>query len=721
MKRLGLVLALVALAAFAAMSAQADVTVGHSGWSWGTPLPQGNTLRAVEFEGSIGYAAGDFGTLLRSTDGGATWTGVRTDTTDPLTRISIPDANTVVVGGGCTLLASTDGGKTFKPRPLKCGGSSIASLTFPSALHGYVLLANGSLLRTTDGGSTFSPAGAIPGTASDVFFTDSNTGFAVTRSSTNGGIYRTTDGGSTWFPRSTSAQPLNGVFFPTAGTGYAVGNSNMVLKTTDGGETWNPKASTTTPAADLTSIRCADASTCVASTAGGDRVIRTRNGGDSYDALTPSTSKVFAMSLISASKGVAVGASGAIAISTNLGATSPSFVPVGDPALQGSFGRLRAASASLVVAPGQAGKLARSNDGGRHWTTTQLPTSEDLRDAWFVTDKVGFALDAAGAVLRTTDGGNGWSTIAAAQGAQPNAIYAVDKNVVLLFGPKGVRRATSGTNPRFTVVASKVANGPTLSDYDRTSGGSVFAFGRTALIGSSNGGASWRRIAPPVKRARYRRVDFVSASTGYALLTSGRLFKTTNAGRTWREVLSTGTTRVYDLSFADARHGFLSLDRFGSSGRAAWVLRTSDGGASWRPQLIAPTPLDFRGLASPDAVSGFGLAGGAQFFYTSTGGDADATPSLLTLAPRRTLVRHARRVKVDGWLTPAPAGAAVTVLARNASTHTWTVLGTRRTSGSGKFSITCPVSQTTQLVAQWPGGGGLTGSGSRVATIVEKG
>jgi photosystem II stability/assembly factor-like uncharacterized protein len=721
MKRLGLVIALVALATFAAISAQADVTVGHSGWSWGTPLPQGNTLRAVEFEGPVGYAAGDFGTLLRSTDGGATWTGVRTDTTDPLTRISIPDANTVLVGGGCTLLASSDGGKTFKGRPLKCGGSSIASLTFPSASHGYVLLANGSLLRTTDGGTTFTAGGTIPGTPADVFFTDSSTGFAVTHSSTNGGIYRTTDGGSTWFPRGTSAQPLNGVFFPTAGTGYAVGNSNMVLKTTDGGETWNPKAATTAPTADLTSIRCADVSTCVASTAAGDRVIRTRTGGDSYDALTPSTSKVFAMSLISAAKGVAVGADGAIVISTNLAATSPSFVPVGGPTLQGSFGRLRASSASLAVAAGQAGKLARSSDGGRHWATMQLPTSEDLRDAWFVSDQVGFALDAAGGVLRTTDGGGGWNAIGDAQGAQPNAIYAVDKNVVLLFGPKGVRRATSGANPRFTVVASKVASGPTLSDYDRAGDGTVFAFGRRALIASGNAGASWRRIAPPVKHVSYRRVDFVSATTGYALLTSGRLFKTRNAGKTWREVVSTGTAHAYDLSFADARHGFLSLDRFGSGSRAAWVLRTSDGGATWRPQLIAPTPLDFLGLASPDPTHGFGIAAGAQFFYTSTGGDADATPSLLTLTPRRSVVHNARGVKVDGWLTPSPAGAVVTVLARNARTHRWTVLGTRHATGSGKFSITCPVSQTTQLVAQWPGGGGLSGAGSPVATIVKKG
>src|SRR5436309_9875354 len=107
MKRLALVAAVVALAVFAVVTAQAaDVTVGHSGWNWGNPQPQGNTLRAIEFEGSLGFAAGDFGTLLRTDDGGATWTGIRTGTTAALTHISIADQNTVVVGGGCVLLRS---------------------------------------------------------------------------------------------------------------------------------------------------------------------------------------------------------------------------------------------------------------------------------------------------------------------------------------------------------------------------------------------------------------------------------------------------------------------------------------------------------------------------------------------------------------------------------------------------------------------------------------
>ena len=65
----------------------ADVFAGHSGWIWGNPLPQGHALRSLEFSGLRGYAAGDFGTLLRTDDGGASWQGVATGFTVDLRRV----------------------------------------------------------------------------------------------------------------------------------------------------------------------------------------------------------------------------------------------------------------------------------------------------------------------------------------------------------------------------------------------------------------------------------------------------------------------------------------------------------------------------------------------------------------------------------------------------------------------------------------------------------
>ena len=46
-----------------------------AGWSWQNPLPQGNWLHGVDFvDVNTGTAVGDGGTILRTTDGGDTWT-----------------------------------------------------------------------------------------------------------------------------------------------------------------------------------------------------------------------------------------------------------------------------------------------------------------------------------------------------------------------------------------------------------------------------------------------------------------------------------------------------------------------------------------------------------------------------------------------------------------------------------------------------------------------
>jgi hypothetical protein len=121
-------------------SASAGVNTPHSGWYSGNPLLGPNTLRDVACAGSTCYASGDFGTLLKSnrrqhpsarqqeqaclvgrerTDGGATWTGIVTGLTLDLRRVGLAggSADKVVVGRGCALRRSDDGGNTFTRLP----------------------------------------------------------------------------------------------------------------------------------------------------------------------------------------------------------------------------------------------------------------------------------------------------------------------------------------------------------------------------------------------------------------------------------------------------------------------------------------------------------------------------------------------------------------------------------------------------------------------------
>ena len=65
---------------------QGAVQVSQSGWQWGNPTPQGNTIRAMDFEAGVGYAVGDAGPAVRPDDGGQTWGRLGTGTSEGLLR-----------------------------------------------------------------------------------------------------------------------------------------------------------------------------------------------------------------------------------------------------------------------------------------------------------------------------------------------------------------------------------------------------------------------------------------------------------------------------------------------------------------------------------------------------------------------------------------------------------------------------------------------------------
>ena len=196
-------LALLIALACAAPSSAAGVQVGSSGWLWGNPLPQGNSVNAVSFAGSSGYAVGDFGTILATTDGGTSWTGLSSGTFTNLSIVQAIDGDSLFAGGGCVGRRSDDGGKTFKrvaftPVESRCT-QGLASAWFVSDALGYLVLGDGTVLRTDNNGETFSQRIAVPGTRAtggtlsvpELRFLDANVGFATT---TDGKIYRTADG-----------------------------------------------------------------------------------------------------------------------------------------------------------------------------------------------------------------------------------------------------------------------------------------------------------------------------------------------------------------------------------------------------------------------------------------------------------------------------------------------------------------------------------------------
>jgi photosystem II stability/assembly factor-like uncharacterized protein len=731
--------ALAALAATAAPAwGQGEVTVGHSGWKWGNPQPQGNTLHELDFTAGVGYAAGAFGTLLRTNDG-LSWTGVPTGLTAELQVLRAVDADTVIIGAGCVMRRSDDAGETFRRVPFVAREtgcpSGLAALHFPSDQTGYVVLQDGSVSKTIDGGSSFSGKREVPGTQAggggqavptDVFFVNDTTGFVTA----GGSLFRTTDNADNWVAKVQGAPALNSVYFPDASTGYAVGDNDTVLKTTDGGDTWSPRAVPPEAAGGkLTGVRCASANVCLISTESGDRLLRTTDGGATITAVDPSPRPIYAASFASATNAVGVGQFGASVLSTDAGTSTatPAFASVGARLGAGeelSLSRLRATDAQLVHAPGNRGRLGRSTDGGKTWSTVIVPTSQDLTDVSFPDANNGFAIDTADALRYTPNGGAQWTPIDAGEVPSVNAIHAVGSNIVILFTDRGIYRSTaatdtSGGGTTFEPIDNAKVRRTAFTDFDRTDGQTLYAFGPTSLWVSNDRGATWKTVKGPVKKPRYLRVDFVSSRAGFALTSDGRVWSTRNGGAKWSELAGTGTNAATDMAFGDARNGYLLLRSWGSDGAAGWVLHTSDGGATWRPQLLAEPQLVTGGLEAPSGSSalalGFGEGRGADLFRTDTGGDQGAQSAITVKASAKRL-KKAGAVRLTVQLNPGVSGARVALFARSGKSPRWKLVRADQTT-AGKLRVDTRVRATTQYVAQWYGNADLNGDGSAIATV----
>jgi photosystem II stability/assembly factor-like uncharacterized protein len=735
--------AAVSLIALAAPSvAEATVQVSQSGWAWGNPSPQGNSIRAMSFSGLRGYAVGDAGTALRTDDGGATWKGLVTGTTNELTRVQVvtPDVVTIQSQDGCALRRSTDGGATFNfiyvvaeqncPNP-------VAATSFVSPTVGYLILKDGSVLRTTDGGDSFSKQTAVPGTAAsssadsairdvnDVWFTGANAGFALT----SGGTFHTTDAGVSWQPVTTPAVNRR-ILFVDANVAYEYGGSD-ITKSIDGGVTWTD-AGATVPGG-VSAMTCTSADACIVVPTAGDKLLRTDDGAATLSPITPASRALYTAAYASSTRVVAAG-DGGTTVASNDGGMN--FSRVGGD-IGGSYTQLRSGGAPLAAfALGRKGALARTADGGNTWSILSVPTSSDILDVAFSSNITGYALDSDGGLFKTNNGGNSWQTLDPGTSSSARALATVGSDVVLLVGPKGVLRQTG--DGRFDPVTDRDVKSKALTGVD-VNGSSVVVFGpQTLAVSPKGGGAAWNTVAlpnPDKKKhntLKLAAVDFTGSKTGYVTDTKGRLFHTKNTGKTWTELPGLGSSAGLTLSFGDDKNGFVGT-RYAENTSDAYVERTSDGGKTWRPQRLAVGTVVTGGIVSAGDAQAYALVAPQvgrpdlvrELFSTTTGGDA-GTVTTLSIKPSKTKLtkKQLKKVKgkitVRGTLAGAQGGERVVVSARSSKGTKWTTQVVTVGANGGSFTASFKISSSSIFVARWAGGSGRRGVGTKAVPVTVK-
>ena len=296
-----------------------------------------NDLNSVYFtDVNTGYAVGDSGTILKTTDGGANWEIKNSGTSFNLQSVLFTSSSTgYSVGDSGTIIRSTNGGTNWEN--IYSGTSySLNSIYFTATDTGYIVSGDDNylqpqVLKTIDGGMTWAIIATditLPMNLTSVFFITSNIGYAAGHYFTMCSkeiVIKTEDGGAHWttvydYSPTDFGTSFKSLFFTNGMNGYVAGiweGTAQISRTNDGGLSWSNKIfgySTT-----LRSIHFPDNNTGYAT---GDLgyILKTIDGGDNWInqdlEITDDLNSVF---FINAETGYVVGDSGTILKTTNSG------------------------------------------------------------------------------------------------------------------------------------------------------------------------------------------------------------------------------------------------------------------------------------------------------------------------------------------------------------------------------------------------------------------
>ena len=221
------------------------------------PSPTTHTLRNLHFVDSLyGWAAGDSGAVIATTNGGMNWFSQRSGVETDIYDIHFSDRNN---GWGVTwrldtlpygtmLIHTTNGGAYWKKVPWDEPDIFLLTVYFSDSLNGWLGGYEGHMYRTFDGGNEWRPEGIVPGFCSffpvlHYNFYNSQFGLAAGgHVDISGVLWRTTNNGEDWTSNCYSPEPLNAVYYLDSMNIISVGGDfeygTGIVRSTDAGETW---------------------------------------------------------------------------------------------------------------------------------------------------------------------------------------------------------------------------------------------------------------------------------------------------------------------------------------------------------------------------------------------------------------------------------------------------------------------------------------------------
>lgn len=228
-----------------------------------------------------------------------TWYEVATPTTKKLNAIDFPtDQIGYIAGNDSTLLKSTDGGQTwshvsFNGIQFNASSQDFLDVEFVDENTGFLVVEYFGVLKTVDGGTTWTH---LTGQTSNMCTPTEAYAFTADQIFAGGagcfeGVIIDEYVNSAWSNTAVNYQSwdteeyVNDMDFIDANNGLAVLNSNLLVKTADGGQTWDTVSVNISGTGFLTSVLMVDNQLCYAGyndNGSGFGLLKSEDGGSTW-------------------------------------------------------------------------------------------------------------------------------------------------------------------------------------------------------------------------------------------------------------------------------------------------------------------------------------------------------------------------------------------------------------------------------------------------------
>ena len=568
-----IVLLLLIILSFKTIQAQ-------STWFWQQPLPTGNFLYSVDFANEMtGYASGTVGTVMKSTDGGSSWSLKNINTTGYLTSVSAADENTVLASRN-NIYRSSNGGESWTEVYSYTGNVSFF-LDFPTKNTGYAAGAIGVILKTTNSGINWiNQTSPVSQAFYDISFSDSLHGII----STYRGVITTTDGGINWTYVNFNLESFDLVASCSQTDNhnlFAITSFDYFFRSTNGGLNWT---SSLLPV-DFSNIprQCSfsDSTRGFIVTSWGN-ILRTTDAGNNWVAdstFLPEYYKINVLRGVQAFNNNIVyvcGAGGKVGKSTNGGINWTSSTDAAIDLISNYF--INEITGYTV---GYDGLILKTTNGGNNWIQQKSNTIQNLKDVIFVNEDVGYVCGDTGTVLKTTDGGSNWEVRTSGFNDNNIKLFFTDLNTGYIVGRNAsiIKTINGGSN-------WKKQNSLPFDEFNSLyffNSNTGFICTNSSIRKTTDGGSNWVQIT----NVGGYDITFKDTLTGYACGVGGRIRKTTDGGFDWVNQASNLSGTLVSVSFIDKNNGFVT----GGEGEIA---KTTNGGINW----IIQNSMTLNGLTS---------------------------------------------------------------------------------------------------------------------------